>query len=243
MQLMLRTHRCAGAPEQQVIDWGVSRGTKLRTRLSAALQQRNAALRVAKGRESEMTQETDVWTERLLDLALAVDRARRAYLEQLVPMIDAQMGILAPELRLRLSYLRGWPESTTLEDSLRQNRSRDVKSAATSSGPHRAELRLEIGSERASAMLSRGQAKVVASAMRLAQAQLTADQGGRRSLFLIDDIGAELDHAHNEQFFQALETRRQVFATGTPRSLGVWGSQRQLFHVNRVHVTQLTPKS
>jgi DNA replication and repair protein RecF len=245
MQLMLpdSSSLVFGGPEERrkYIDWGAFHvkpnyldGLRAYQR---ALQQRNAALRVAKGRDSEVTKEAEVWTERIVELALAVDHARRDYLEILVPMVDAQMETLAPELQLRLSYLRGWPESSTLEDSLRQCRSRDVKLAATTCGPHRADLRLEIGSERASGMLSRGQAKVVASAMRLAQAQLTAGQGGRRSLFLIDDIGAELDYAHNEQFFQALERLGcQVFATAIvapPLASAFAGSQRQLFHVEQ----------
>jgi DNA replication and repair protein RecF len=71
----------------------------------------------------------------------------------------------------------------------------------------------------------------------LAQAALTSHLAGRRSLFLIDDIGAELDAAHNARFFQALEAiDSQVFATATNEtalSLAFAGRERQLFHVER----------
>jgi DNA replication and repair protein RecF len=245
MQLMLpeSSSLVFGAPEERrrFIDWGTFHVKptylEILRNYQRVLQQRNAALRAARGRESGLTSEAEVWTARLVDLALAVDRARSDYLERLVPMIGAQMGMLAPELQLTISYRRGWPEKRALEDSLRESRARDVKSGVTNCGPHRADLQLDVGFERAAAKLSRGQAKVAASAMRLAQAKLTADEGGRRSLFLIDDIGAELDQAHNEMFFEALERLGcQVFATAItrlPMVSAFAGSRRQLFHVEQ----------
>jgi DNA replication and repair protein RecF len=172
-----------------------------------------------------------------LDLALAVDESRRWYLEQILPALESQMKALAPELTVTASYYPGWPMSSNLQECLGESRARDVKSAVTSCGPHRADLRLDVGDQRAAATLSRGQAKIVASAMRLAQAQLTADLGGRSSLFLIDDVGAELDHVHNERFFAALERLGcQVFATATaaPRLTAAFGGpKRKLFHVEQ----------
>ena len=66
---------------------------------------------------------------------------------------------------------------------------------------------------------------------------LTSEVAGRRSLFLIDDIGAELDAAHNARFFRALEAMdSQVFATATSDmalGLAFAGHKRQLFHVEQ----------
>ena len=243
MQLMLPDASSVvfGGPEERrkFVDWGTfhvepSYLEGLRE-YQRVLQQRNAILRAANGRETGLAKESDVWTSRLIELALGVDRSRRGYLELLVPAIAAQLKALAPELSVEVSYRSGWPEAVTLEESLSEGLSRDVKSGVTNCGPHRADLRLDAGPGRAAATLSRGQAKVVASAMRLAQAQLTSDLGGRRSLFLIDDVGAELDQPHNERFFRALEALGcQVFATATvalPLSNAFAGAQRQLFHV------------
>jgi len=245
IQLMLpdASNIVFGGPEERrrLLDWGTFHVKPMYLDalrdFQRAVQQRNAALRVANGQEANLGSEERAWTERLLGLASVVDEARRWYLERLLPAIDFQMKALAPEFGVTARYYPGWPASSDLRDSLRESRARDVKSAITTYGPHRADLRLDVGSQRAASTLSRGQAKIVASAIRLAQAQLTADLGGRRSLFLIDDVGAELDQIHNERFFAALERIGcQVFATASvaPRLTAAFcGPKRKLFHVEQ----------
>ena len=151
--------------------------------------------------------------------------------------------VLASELALEISYQPGWREGAALEDCLREGSARDVRFGLTHCGPHRADLRLTVGGQPASAVLSRGQAKVVASALRLAQAELTNQLGGRTTLFLIDDIGAEMDAPHNERFFGALEAMDcQVFATTTSDiALGAAfaGARRRLFHVEHGSCQQI----
>ena len=57
---------------------------------------------------------------------------------------------------------------------------------------------------------------MVASALQISQAALLAEQSQRKTLFLIDDAGAELDAVHNQQFFGLLgSTGGQVLATST----------------------------
>ena len=202
------------------------------------LQQRNALLRSFQGQSTHALEgELGVWTRRLVELGLCVDSARRVYLSSLVPVIRKKLEALSLTVNLDLSYRSGWREGLSLEDSLRDGVARDVKFGLTHSGPHRGDLRLSVEGDSAAATLSRGQAKVVASALRLAQAEITNTVGGRRSLFLIDDVGAELDATHSERFFRALEeTGSQVLATATsatPLSSAFEGRGRQLFHVER----------
>ena len=230
-----------GAPQgrRRFIDWGTfhvkpSYLDELRE-YQRALLQRNAALRSTKGRGPSLSSEIAAWTERLIDLARSVEASRQGYLGALFPVVSDKLRDLGLDFALELSYHRGHREGSPLEDCLRENYPRDVRFGATHCGPHRADLQLSVGSERATATLSRGQAKVVASALLLAQAELTTRIGGRKSLFLIDDIGAELDERHNELLFRALEaTDCQVFATAaTEVSLGAafLGPGRKLFHV------------
>ena len=230
-----------GGPQgrRRFIDWGTfhvkpSYLDELRD-YQRALLQRNAALRIAKGRGPRPAPELAAWTGRLIELAQNVDRSRRDYLGALFPVVSEKLRDLGLDIALELSYQRGYREGSPLEDCLREDHARDVRLGVTHCGPHRGDLQLSVGSERATATLSRGQAKVVASALLLAQTELTTRIGGRRSLFLIDDIGAELDERHNELFFRALEaTDCQVFATATtevPLGSAFSGRGRKLFHV------------
>jgi DNA replication and repair protein RecF len=201
------------------------------------LQQRNALLKSRRESIPDFTRQLQSWTTKLIALGDQVDRSRHAYLSALSPVILSKLSELASGFAVALSYRPGWREGESLENCLSEGEARDVKFGVTHYGPHRADLRVMIGGEPAASTLSRGQAKIVASAFRLAQAALTSEIAGRQSLFLIDDIGAELDADHNARFFRALEAMNsQVFATATSDmtlGLAFAGSERKLFHVEQ----------
>ena len=74
----------------------------------------------------------------------------------------------------------------------------------------------ETVAARAATVLSRGQGKIVASAMVLGQATHLAKVAHRSSVFLIDDLGAELDTDHGRRLLLALHRMGcQVLATST----------------------------
>ncbi|NJN51398.1 MAG: DNA replication/repair protein RecF [Gammaproteobacteria bacterium] len=223
---------------RRFLDWGmfhVEHGSLALLRdYQRALRQRNVILRAARGREDSLGRDIDTWDEGLIALAVRVDEMRRHYVSALTPVFDAQLTALSGDLAVELKYLSGWADGVPYEKSLRDSRARDVKSGSTHPGPHRADLRLRAGGQAAAETLSRGQAKVVASALRLAQAEQIATVAGRSSVFLMDDVGAELDRAHNERFFGVLSRMGcQVLATGTAplRLEGHFQGRQQMFHV------------
>jgi DNA replication and repair protein RecF len=230
-----------GQPRErrQFIDWGMFHVEPtyidhLRA-FQQALEQRNAVLRSAPG--AEASRELRAWTEQLIKYAALVDTARRRYLERLTPALLRWLDRLSPHLTISVIYRSGWRDDATLEVCLRESGDRDVKFGLTHYGPHRADLKVSVGTTPALTTLSRGQGKVVASAFRLAQAEVTRDLSGRNSVFLIDDVGAELDARHNSNFFGALEAMdSQVFATATTEHVlasSFAGRTRRLFHVEQ----------
>lgn len=227
-----------GPPKErrQFLDWGLFHVEHtyidhLRA-FQQALEQRNALLRAVAGHDRS---ELAVWTEQLAIRARQVDVARRRYVDRLMTAFARALDTLSPGMTIELEYRAGWTDGIALEDCLREGIDRDVKFGLTHYGPHRADLKVSVGSTPASTTLSRGQGKVVASAFKLAQASITADLSGRSSVFLIDDVGAELDARHNANFFDALEAMNsQVFATATTRDVlgsSFAGRGRRLFHV------------
>ena len=172
----------------------------------------------------------------MLEFGRRTDLQRREYVDGVKPLVQEVMQQLAPELDVALSYEPGWPSDQTFEETLVETVLREVKSGATQSGPHRAELRLTVAQGRASDVLSRGQAKLVASGLHLAQARKTREQTGADSLFLIDDVGAELDEAHRLNFFRLLsEEQCQVMTTGTAQLEAMVGYELgfRTFHVEQ----------
>jgi DNA replication and repair protein RecF len=194
-----------------------------------ALRHRNALLR------SGDLATLPAWTAQLAELGEIVGETRQDYLGKIQDGVLAVVEQLSPGLSLSLGLHPGW-QGGSLAEVLGRERDRDVKSGVTNAGPHRADVGIRCGAVEAVQVLSRGQGKVVASALRLAQAEDLA-ASGKRTLFLIDDVGAELDRAHNERFYALLdEMGGQIVATSTQAEAGgmLEGPRKgRLFHVKQ----------
>ena len=186
---------------RQWLDWGTfhmkhTHLGRLRSYLRA-LRHRNALLRTR-----DLTTLAG-WTEQVVDHGTAVATARNGYFERVSGMVESCLAQLLPEVAINCSIHQGWPGADFAE-ALAQQHTRDVRSGTTNSGPHRADVVLQVDGDEAAAVLSRGQGKALASALRLGQAErLLADSAS--SLFLIDDVGAELDSVHSERFYARLD--------------------------------------
>ncbi|MGE0625099.1 MAG: DNA replication/repair protein RecF [Pseudomonadales bacterium] len=206
-----------------------------------AIRQRNALLRDGAARNL-----LQPWNDEAARLGQAITEARRAYLALLEPHFQSVMSVLAPELTVQMSYQQGWPREQELHKLLGEGQAREVKYGVTLWGPQRADIALRTPESSAAAVLSRGQGKMVASALQMAQAALLADRERRSTVFLIDDAGAELDVAHNERFFGLLaKIGGQILATTTrdPRleagGFAPGGPEQVVFHVEHGSVTRM----
>jgi hypothetical protein len=99
---------------------------------------------------------------------------------------------LAPALgHSRLEYAPGWRrEDMSLADALLLTRDRDLSAGYTSVGPHRADWRIGYAAFPGREALSRGQAKLTALAILLAQAGLHAGLRGEWPIIALDDLAS-----------------------------------------------------
>lgn len=208
-------------------------------RYSRALKQRNALLRqrgpgpLLDGWEQEMAQSGELLT-----------RLRDAQVASLQPLLERHVAELlpdagAPEIQLH----PGWRQrEVDLGDALLLARERDLALGHTSVGPHRADLKLTLDGLTI-AGLSRGQTKQMALALMLAQASRLAEASGQWPVLQLDDLGAELDHAHQERAVAVLaRTGAQVLITGTepPAVLGNPSLEVARFHVEQNRIERRT---
>jgi DNA replication and repair protein RecF len=201
-----------GGPSKRrrFLDWGVfhvEQGfLEAWRRYRRALSQRNAALKQGTG--------AGVWDGALVEAGAAVDRARRRYFEQLSPVVS-RVGESLVGRRIGLRYRPGWPESAGLEEALAGSRERDQAVGATQVGPHRADLVVTIEDRAVRDEASRGQQKLVATALIVAQVQVFADVHGAGGVLLVDDPAAELDARASEGLMTVLEQLpAQLILTG-----------------------------
>ena len=210
----------SGPPQlrRQLIDWGAFHlDPQFRPawrRARDCLRQRNALLRRAL---APADAELSAWSEEFGRWGSRVDALRRRCVEAFRPLFASRLESLAGHLRLgdmAVDYVRGWSEECTLGEALARAWPVDVARAHTGPGPHRAELRLRVDGQRAADRLSRGQQKLVAAALRLSLGDLLLAETGRRSVYLVDDLSAELDRDGQRRCCEILETvGSQAFVT------------------------------
>lgn len=229
-----------GSPRvrRQLIDWGafhVEPGfLSAWKRLQQALRQRNSWLRhgiiTAESRQS--------WDRQLCTAANEVDHYRQGYVLALQSVFAAILDELSPIEGLSLGYRRGWDRRRDLSEVLESTLERDRQMGFTHSGPQRADLIIRHHGNPAADTLSRGQQKIVVSALRLAQGRLLNEIGRQDCVFLIDDLPSELDRQNRASLCRVLERMNcQAFITGIdPGALDTDWSP--LTPIKRFHVEQ-----
>ena len=202
------------------------------SRYGRALKQRNAALR-------RDPREASAWEPELARLGERLARSRRSLLEQLQPHWLAMVRALAGR-EVTLHYAQGWPQDSTLAEALEGSRPRDLQRGLTHMGPHRADVHIRLEGRAAREILSRGQQKVVAIAMILAQLTLLKALTGTSPTLLLDDPAAELDGARLAAFVAQIEALQcQLIATSLTPERGLFTHSERLFHVEQGRVKTL----
>jgi len=186
------------------------------------LKQRNAALK-------RTADEARVWDPQLARLGELITRSRRDLMRRLEPYWHETVATLSG-LDLELHYQAGWNQEHTLAEALGQSWARDVARELTHAGPHRADVAVRVHGRAAREVLSRGQQKLVAAAMTLAQLKLLRDETALTPTLLLDDPAAELDRAHLERFItEVLRLRCQLVLTSLHAEPHLFGAPERTF--------------
>lgn len=202
-------------------------------RYQRALKQRNATLKSGQPDPAALA----AWEAELADAGEHLTVQRIAHLEQLRPLLAESAADFLPEAgALHLRFQRGWPKDVPLAEALMTARPRDALLGHTTAGPHRADWSVGFEQLPSREHFSRGQAKLVALAAVLAQAQAFSAARGSPPILCLDDLSSELDRPHLEATLGRLASAgAQIFLTGTeePAALSAWPSPYRTFHVER----------
>ena len=223
----------SGAPagRRQFLEWGVFHVEHVFLpawqRYRRALQQRNAALKSRSGPAAW------AWDDTLAADGMLVDACRRQCLALLSPRVS-RVGDSLLGADIELDYQPGWAEGTDLADALLASRDRDVQTATSNVGPHRSDIRITVRTRRARDTVSRGQEKLVAAALTLAQVELVAEARGQSVVLLVDEPGADLDRDHLGRLLAAVAAApAQTFVTCLDRAHLAPPPGSRVFHVEQ----------
>ena len=200
-----------------------------RQRYARAVRQRNAALRTA-------PDTARVWDGELVRHGDAITSARLRLLESLKPYWADTVRRLA-DLPVDLRYAPGWNQDLSLEESLTESWVRDRHRGLSHSGPHRADVQVRIDGHTARDILSRGQQKLVATAMVLAQLKMLGERMALVPTLLLDDPAAELDAEKLARFVEQVKSLHcQLVLTSLNPEEGSFGPPDRTFHVEQRRV-------
>ncbi|MAM69966.1 MAG: DNA replication/repair protein RecF [Gammaproteobacteria bacterium] len=224
------------------LDWGVfhveHQFIQSWQQMQRALSNRNSLLK----EKNISPDQIAPWTLEFCRHAEEVHVFRQAYVESLLPVLQQALNLLLPEAGIDLVYEKGWDEESALGKVLEERLDQDRRYGHTSYGPHRADLKISSRGSPAAELLSRGQEKLLVLALKLSQAELYTEETGRKCLFLIDDLPAELDASNRAKILSLLEqSGEQVFVTGIELNQLLKAlkncKEMRLFHVKHGKIT------
>ena len=219
-----------GHRRRRWLDWGVfhvePQFLSAWSMYTRGLRQRNAALKTQPGTAA-------VWDVELARIGEIIASARAKFMEALLPHWTKTISRLM-DLELDLHYSRGWPQGLSLLEAFAAAGERDRQRGITHSGPHRADVIIKARGRVAKEILSRGQQKMAAVGLVLAQLQLLQAKNQVVTTLLLDDPAAELDGERLERFReQVFELRCQLLVTALNASFTPLGKPDRAFHVEQ----------
>lgn len=195
-------------------------------RFRQVLARRNRVLQTS-AHGGELDARLAPWDEQLVAVGRElVDRRRRA-----AAALQTELGRVYPalagaamkvEIRYRAS-IAGADDPETWRAALARVRRAELRRGLTLCGPHRDDLAIELDGVDARAFGSRGQQRLLALALRLAEVLPVTEAVGTAPVLLLDDALSELDPRVRAQVLREIQGLEQVFLTA-PEPLPVEGA-------------------
>jgi len=168
------------------------------------------------------------WSEQLARVGLEIVGRRRTALEALQEEARTLYPTLAGTGEVSLRYCGGLPDEAGEADvvaALEARLAEEVRRGQTVVGPHRDDLLIEVDGRDLRLYGSRGQQRLMALALRLAEAGPVARAVGSAPVLLLDDALSELDPVVRDSVLREIQSAEQVFLT-SPEPLAVAGAAR-----------------
>lgn len=206
--------------------------------LKHVVTQRNAILK-----QNQNKQEL-FWRENLIELSNELYAISDTHFKNLQPFIDKAISSLLPNIKIDIRIYPGWNLSKPLDEIINSNFSMEFKVGSCRYGFHRRDLKVTVNGRSVRDVLSRGQLKLTAIGLQIAQISYLKEIYNRKCVVFIDDLISELDVSNAEKVIDELvELGVQCFITSASNSLieitsNNFRDRIRLFHVERGTIMQ-----
>jgi DNA replication and repair protein RecF len=169
------------------------------------------------------------WDDQLATVGMElIDRRRRAVAALQTELARVYPAVSGERQKVHVSYRSLVGEATepaAMVAALEQARPVELRRGLTLIGPHRDDLAFELDGVDARAFGSRGQQRLLALALRIAEIWPVAEAAGTAPVVLLDDALSELDPGVRDSVLREIRGAEQVFLT-SPEPLTVSGAAR-----------------
>ncbi len=200
---------------RQFIDWGLFHVKpsflELWRKGERILKQRNTAIR-----DRSRPDYIKMWDEELATIGCELHNLRSWYISNLINIAENILNQLLPGFKIAINYYPGWNLDFELLEILSRSFSSDLALGYTNFGAHRADLKITANNVPAKDALSRGQQKLLIYGLQIAQGILINQLNKKPSIYLVDDLLAELDLLKSTLLIDMLLTIKsaQLMVTG-----------------------------
>jgi DNA replication and repair protein RecF len=178
-------------------------------RYQRLVQQRNQLLQMGLG--GGAAEALAAFDQQWAEQTQQISAARRTYLAELLPLWLGriqQLSTTLPKLTARWEGPLGEEDLQTTETlltALQSQRREELHAGHTLMGPHREDLQVFLGGHPARAVASQGQHRILTIALKMAEADRYRQTVGQSPVFLLDDLGSELDPQHLRHLLHLLD--------------------------------------
>ena len=178
-----------------------------------------------------------MWDSDLVRSGESLSAARANYVSLLSPSAEA-IGRNLLGMELSLSYRNGWLKGQSMTEALQQSWNHDLETGATQVGPHRAELGIRLGGAPVKDRISRGQQKLLAAALLIAQLKLFPEGSPVQPTLLLDDPAAELDDERLANLIREVSSQSvQLIVTTLHGEFSAFGEPGRRYRMNAGQVS------
>lgn len=180
------------------------------------LEQRNAILKSSGVHDPTF----ELWTDRFVQLGSELDEVRTRLLTRLHPLVQTvyqDVSGKGDDVATTLVHKREAPD---LAEAVLAHRSEEIARRVTVVGPHRDDVLFMLNGYPAATHGSRGEARSIALALKIAELRLLTEKHGEPPVLLIDDFTAELDSNRQQALLAVAAEAEQTFITGTSEAVG-----------------------
>lgn len=165
--------------------------------------------------QPELEGTLEVWDEQLLTYGKRIIARREKFIERLAPIMHKLHEVISGGREDLIAAYDPNVGADNFEKELAKSRTKDMKLAQTSVGPHRDDIRFKIKDIDIRRFGSQGQQRSCALSLKLSEIRLVEQATGEMPVLLLDDVLSELDANRQNYLLDNLnQTQTIITCTG-----------------------------